>query len=127
MCTCLYVYLFVYLFVFLWVCVYKGPPMNGGDQRGPCHPLYLKSCFARKVFLEISFCVILQGIQYPFGPGTPRTTGGPDIFMSIHTYIYIYIYIYNICIYIYVYIYTYVHIYIYTILYIYILYIYVYI
>ena len=35
-------------------------------------PLALKLYFARDVFLEISFCVILQGIKNSFGTGTSR-------------------------------------------------------
>ena len=37
---------------------------------------FLKSYFAKDVFLEILFCVILQGIQTFFGPGTPRISSG---------------------------------------------------
>ena len=33
---------------------------------------FLKLYFARGVFLEIHFCVILKGIQNVFGSGTPR-------------------------------------------------------
>ena len=39
-------------------------------------PLILKSYFARNVFLEICFCVILQGIQNCFVPCTPRISLG---------------------------------------------------
>ena len=35
-------------------------------------PLFLKSYFARGVFMEICFCIVLQGIQNFFGPSTPR-------------------------------------------------------
>ena len=53
------------------------PPDEEG-ARGPrtpgplAPPLFLKSYFSEKGFLEIRFCVILQGIQNFFGPGTPR-------------------------------------------------------
>ena len=41
--------------------------------------LFLKSHFARKVFWEICFCVILQAIRNFFGPGTPRILSGACI------------------------------------------------
>ena len=49
-----------------------GPTMKGGHT----HTFVLKSYFARDVFLEIRFCVILQGIQNFFGPSTPRFSSG---------------------------------------------------
>ena len=49
---------------------------GGGGGQGGMPPLFLKSYFARDVFLEIQFCVILQGIQNVFGPGTPRVLSG---------------------------------------------------
>ena len=68
--------------VFVGVCIYR-PPDERGRPEGPCYPLYLKLHFARKVFLDIRFCVILQGIRYSFGTGTPRTTRGPGVYMYI--------------------------------------------
>ena len=39
----------------------------------PCSAsLFLKLYFARDIFLEIHFCVILQGIQNFFGPDTAK-------------------------------------------------------
>ena len=43
-------------------------PREGGH--GP--PTISEEYFARDVFFEIHFCVILQGIQNFFGPCTPR-------------------------------------------------------
>ena len=39
---------------------------------GAMLPLFLKSNFARNVFWEICFCVIIQDIRNFLGPGTPR-------------------------------------------------------
>ena len=52
------------------------PPDEGGPG-GPCLlTLFQKSYFARNVFLEIRFCIILQGIQNFFGPGTLGISSG---------------------------------------------------
>ena len=45
----------------------KGEGTGGHDP-----PLSLKLYFPRDVFLEIRLCVILQGIQNFFSPGTPK-------------------------------------------------------
>ena len=48
---------------------------RGAGVDGSCPPppqLFLKLNFARYVFLQIRFCVILQGIQNLCSPGTPR-------------------------------------------------------
>ena len=52
-------------------------PWQRRDQGGHGLTLFLKSYFPRDVFLEIGFCVILQGIQNFFGPVTPRSSLGP--------------------------------------------------
>ena len=39
-----------------------GPPMKA-EPGGPWLPLFLKSYFARDVFLQIHFCAVLQSIQ----------------------------------------------------------------
>ena len=44
------------------------------ESHGP--PLFLKSYFARDVFLEIRFCVVPQSIQNFFRPCTPRISPG---------------------------------------------------
>ena len=44
---------------------------NGAVQMG----VFLRF-FARDIFLEIGFCVILQSIQNFFGPGTTRISSG---------------------------------------------------
>ena len=46
------------------------------DARGTCPTLFLKLYCARDVFPDICFCVILQGNQNVFGPGTPRILSG---------------------------------------------------
>ena len=52
-----------------------GPPTKAGP--GAMAPsLFLKSHFARNIFLEIRFCVILQGIQNFFGSGSPKISFG---------------------------------------------------
>ena len=56
--------------------VVENRPLNEGGGQGGMPPLFLKSYLARDVFLEIQFCVILQGIQNVFGPGTPRVLSG---------------------------------------------------
>ena len=47
-----------------------------GVARGHGPQLFLKSYFARDVFLEICFCVILQGIQNWFGTNITRILSG---------------------------------------------------
>ena len=44
---------------------------NGAVQMG-----FFLRFFARDIFLEIGFCVILQSIQNFFGPGTTRISSG---------------------------------------------------
>ena len=54
----------------------EGGGRGGAGGHGP--PLFLKPYFARNVFLEICFCVILQGIQNFFlAPAFPKSCQGP--------------------------------------------------
>ena len=53
--------------------LFSGPPIKG---EGEGSPLLLKLYFAGNFFLEIYFCVVLQGIQNFFGPSTPRISSG---------------------------------------------------
>ena len=53
--------------------VFSGPPIKG---EGEGSPLLLKLYFVGNFFLEIYFCVVLQGIQNFFGPSTPRISSG---------------------------------------------------
>ena len=57
--------------------VAENMPLDNGGRDGHGPPLFLKSYFARKFFMEICFCVVLHGIQNFFGSGTPRIFGGP--------------------------------------------------
>ena len=55
------------------------PHKNGGGGCTGAHgslPFFLKSYFARDVFLEIFFRVILQGIQNFSGPGISKVSSG---------------------------------------------------
>ena len=53
-----------------------GRGKGGAGGHGP--PLFLKPYFARNIFLEICFCVILQGIQNFFlAPAFPKSCQGP--------------------------------------------------
>ena len=48
------------------------PPKKGGPIPPPSPPLFLKSYFAKDIFLKIRFCVILQIIQNNLGPDNPK-------------------------------------------------------
>ena len=49
------------------------PPKKGGTYTSPLPPpLFLKSYFAKDIFLKIRFCVILQIIQNILGPDNPK-------------------------------------------------------
>ena len=64
---------------------------RGEETGGPAHPLpppshahthtFYETYFAWDVFLEIYFCVILQGIQNTFGSGTPRFSSGALLYL----------------------------------------------
>ena len=55
----------------LFLLILQAPWRTRGRDMGALPPLlFLKSYFARVVFLEIRFCVILQGIQNILRPGT---------------------------------------------------------
>ena len=61
---------------FSYLCIY---PINHGCRHGHGghgSSLFLNPYFARDVFLEICFCVILQGIKNFFGVGIPRISSG---------------------------------------------------
>ena len=62
------------------------PPNKGRGRAGELWPLplFLKSYFARDIFLGIYLCVILQGIQNFFDPETPRILlGSLDLFAVV--------------------------------------------
>lgn len=62
-----------------------GPPMKA-EPGGPWLPLFLKSYFARDVFLQIHFCAVLQSIQTFFAPALPesRRVACPGRFFSLY-------------------------------------------
>ena len=53
--------------------------LNKGRRQGAWTPLFLKSNFARDIFLQICFCVILQGIpsRTLLAPVLPESCRGP--------------------------------------------------
>ena len=51
----------------------------GGEAGDMIPPLFLKLYFVWDVILKIHLCVILQGIQNFFGPGTPKFCRGPSM------------------------------------------------
>ena len=89
MYTCPYVYLFVYLLVCSWVCLYKGPPTNGGDQR--VHATYfiwnctLPGKFSW-IFAFVSFFKASNTLL-TLAPPEPR---GPLVYICIYIYVYTY-------------------------------------
>ena len=57
-----------------------------GEARGDMASYFLKLNFGRNIFLKIHFCVILQGIQNIFGPGTPRISSAAGLRMSLYVF-----------------------------------------